>query len=66
MANGRKPTHILKHDIRGEDGKTTRSVRIGAFWSSPDGVKPGRIKLEYVPTTWDGSITVWENTERPE
>jgi hypothetical protein len=61
MAN-RKPDFVLKHDVRGEDGKTIRSVRIGAAWA-PEGNRPGTAVIEYVPTGgWNGRITVWPNS----
>jgi hypothetical protein len=58
MAANRKPDLILKHDVRNTDGKTIRSVRIGAAWL-PEENRPGRIKIEYIPVGWDGAVTVW-------
>jgi hypothetical protein len=55
---GKKPDFVLKHDVRDSDGKTVRSIRVGAMWA-PDGNRPGRIVIEYTPVSWDGRYTVW-------
>jgi hypothetical protein len=61
----RKPAFILKHDVRGDDGKTVRAVRVGAMWA-PDGNRPGRIRLDYLPIGFDGYLTAWPNDPKEE
>ena len=53
-----RPSHVIKHEIKGGDGRTVRAIRIGALWQ-PDGNRPGRIHLDLIPTGWDGRAVFW-------
>jgi hypothetical protein len=64
MPSSRKPDLILKHDVKDVDGKTIRSVRIGAMLHGY-GHCPGRIKIEYLPIGFDGFVTAWPAEREP-
>ncbi len=51
--NAKRPNHLIKHEIKGEDGKTVRSLRVGALWA-PEGNHPSHIHLEAIPTNLQG------------
>ncbi len=59
--NSKRPTHRIKYEITGRDGKTVREIEIGAGWTS-DGNGPLRLKFD-VPPPAGTFVKVWPVTD---
>ena len=59
----KRPTHRLNYEIKGKNGKTARSIEIGAAWPHTDG-KGFNLRLEVTPPS--GSYITMRSVEREE
>ena len=59
--SGKRPTHRVKYEITGRDGKAVREIEVGAGWAS-NGSGPLRIKLDVAPPA-GAFLKIWEITE---
>lgn len=59
----KRPTHRLNYEIKGKDGKTARSIEIGAAWPHSDG-KGFSLRFEVTPPP--GSYISMRSIERQE
>ena len=58
MSTNRKPTHRIKYEVKDAEGKTLRTLTVGALWQ-PEGNKPGRIHLDAIPVGFSGRLVFW-------
>lgn len=58
----KRPTHRVKYEIQGSDGKKVREIEVGAGWAH-DGNGPLTIKLDVSPPT-GAFLKIWEIKEK--
>jgi hypothetical protein len=55
--NTKRPTHRIYHEVKNKEGKTIRTVEVGAIWPNSSG-SGFNMKLDYVPVNFTGWLGI--------